>query len=86
MLCCCRTTTQEDLKKREVHGADLGSMVAYKWWLNVDHVATKDGKLRRCDAARWYLFWHACLAITALPCAHKGHSRQLVSGCCMALL
>ncbi|KAF6257975.1 hypothetical protein COO60DRAFT_1701539 [Scenedesmus sp. NREL 46B-D3] len=42
-----RVTTREDLSEREVHGADVGSLVAYKWWTHVDHVATKDGKLRR---------------------------------------
>jgi hypothetical protein len=43
----CRVTTHEDLSAREVHGADVGSLVAYKWWSQVDHVATKDGKMRK---------------------------------------
>jgi hypothetical protein len=42
-----RVNTNEDLSAREVHGADVGSMVAYKWWTQVDQVATKDGKLRK---------------------------------------
>lgn len=42
-----RVSTNEDLSAREVHGADVGSLVAYKWWTQVDQVATKDGKLRK---------------------------------------
>jgi hypothetical protein len=40
-------TTHEDLSAPEVHGADVGSLVAYNWWSQVDHVATKDGKMRK---------------------------------------
>lgn len=42
-----RVSTNEDLSAREVHGADVGSLVAFKWWTQVDQVATKDGKLRK---------------------------------------
>eukprot|EP00878_Enallax_costatus_P009758 GHUV01010191.1.p1 GENE.GHUV01010191.1~~GHUV01010191.1.p1 ORF type:complete len:1012 (+),score=268.71 GHUV01010191.1:434-3469(+) len=46
-----RVSTTEDKKLRGLHGEDFGSMVAFKWWSGVTHVATSDGKLRRLTDA-----------------------------------
>jgi hypothetical protein len=45
-----RVTTQMDFAQREVHGEDIGSRAAPKWWSSIDTVTTQDGRLRRLTA------------------------------------
>ncbi|KAF8056000.1 ERD4 [Scenedesmus sp. PABB004] len=42
-----RFNSEEDAARRDEKGEDIGSLVAFKWWSHVDHVAAADGKLRR---------------------------------------
>jgi hypothetical protein len=45
-----RVTTVADFAQRDIHGEDIGSRAAPKWWSSIDTVTTQDGRLRRLTA------------------------------------